>query len=441
MMDNDTTIFAPATPTGGALAVIRISGGGALELAQKVFSGRLEHSRISHGRLMDGKTQIDDIMATYYKSPNSYTGEDMAELFTHGGAAVVEGALKALSRAGGVPAQPGEFTKRAFLNGKMDLSQAEAVMDMISAGASMSAHCALEQLNGSLSREIGELTEMLTDALSAVNAAIDYPEELDDEVYADLPHTLDAVLSRLDALLRGGMQGRVIREGAKLVILGRPNAGKSSLLNALLGSERAIVAPVAGTTRDIIDEPLRLNGIPARLIDTAGIREGADYVEDIGIRRAKLEVEQADLLLLTFDGSQPFCDEDERICALAKDKPRLALLCKSDLPQTLRAEELARMADAEVLEISALTGDGIDTLKNELAARILPNGEPLVTNARHIHALNAAREAIESARAAVEPDCIATDMRAALIRLGEITGRDADSEMIDRIFANFCVGK
>jgi tRNA modification GTPase len=438
---NDT-IFALSTPAGGAIAVVRISGIYALRTLKHIFTGKITPKTLSHGKLTDGGEVIDDIMTVYLPAPKTYTGEDMAELYTHGGSAVVSRTLDLLLKEGLRPAEPGEFTRRAYINGKMDLAQAEAVMDVINASALRNAKAAVLQLEGSLSRELSKIEELLFDALSGIDAAIDYPEELEEDVFSGLPGKLKEASDKISKLLEGAEHAGAFREGARIVILGRPNTGKSSLLNALIGHSRAIVTPVPGTTRDIIEEQTSLGGVPVRIADTAGLRDTEDLVENIGIKRAREAMENADLLLLAFDSAMEWSNEDGALIRETEGKDRIAVLCKSDLKPMISENELKARTGLTACTVSAVTQEGIEALKREIAARIAPSEEsPLVTNKRHIAALEAAFRDIKSALSASEPDCIATDVRSALDHIGEITGRSVDEEVLDRIFANFCVGK
>ena len=308
-------IYALATPVGGAIAVVRLSGTGAKKLLYTVFTGRGAPREMAYGRIVNEAGEpLDQAMAAFFPAPRSYTGEDMAELYLHGGQTTVRRVLALLGRhARG--ARPGEFTERAFLNGKLDLAQAEAVMDLINAGAERSANSALAQLTGRLSERIAAVEAQLLDALSGLEAAIDYPEELEDDVTSALPGVLAAAEAELAALIGAGLSGRVLREGARVALIGRPNAGKSSLLNALAGAERAIVTQFAGTTRDVLEEAVSMDGIPVTLFDTAGIRAADDPVERIGVERARRAAERADLLLLCFDAAAPLSEEDEALLA------------------------------------------------------------------------------------------------------------------------------
>lgn len=439
MMD---TIAAPATPAGGALAVLRISGPEAKNILEKVFTGSIAHRTLNYGFLKNETETVDEVTAVFFEGPKSYTGEDMAEIYTHGGRAVIKRAMETLYGAGARPAEPGEFTKRAFLNGKMDLSKAEAVMDIISSEAEKSAKAAVRQLEGIISKEINFLYDTVADALSGVDAAIDYPEELEDDVYSLLPSTLNEVMERLEFLIEGSLRGRYLREGYRVVLLGRPNAGKSSLLNALLGRERAIVTELAGTTRDIIEESAEFGGLPVLLTDTAGIRETGDRVESIGVERARAAMEQADLLLLCFDGNNEFGPEEEALLLETEGRNRLAVLCKRDAAEKTTLSVLEEKTGLSCAAVSAKNMDGVEELKETIASLADPGQEgALITNARHADALKKAKEHLKSAMDAGDADCIATDLHLVLAELGAITGREAGDDVIERIFSRFCVGK
>ena len=414
------TIYALSTPVGGAIAVIRISGPDTLCALRAVFNGKTEHRYVAHGSITaeDGSA-LDDAMAVYFQGPKSYTGEDMAELYIHGGYAVSRRVLSRLSELPLRPAGPGEFTRRAFINGKLDLARSEAVMDLINASSSRGAASALEQLQGSLSRRI---------------------EKLEEDVFSALPKGIRAARAEIDSLISGGMASRMVREGARIAILGRPNAGKSSLFNAMLGEDRAIVTPEAGTTRDILEGTLLINGITARLFDTAGLREADSAAESIGISRARDIVDRADLLLIAMDGGDAVSHEERRL--LASPGRKLAVICKSDLSDGAAAFALAGEYGVEAIGVSAVTGEGVGALIDRIAELIAPECESaLVTNSRHIAALRECSAALSSALQTEEADCIATDLRSALIALGEITGKSVDADVVDRIFSRFCVGK
>ncbi len=437
MRNSEDTIYAPSTAIGGAIAVLRVSGPRAKETARIFDRGfASEPGMMRFVRVQDDKEPIDDAMAVYFSAPASYTGEDMVEIDCHGGHQTVQRILGLLSGLGFRPAEGGEFTRRAFLNGKMDLAQAEAVMDIITADAEQSRKAALNQLHGSVSRAIHDVEDVLLDALSGIDAAIDYPDEAEEDCIARLPEQLGAGRSKAERLLADGRRGRVLRDGLRVVILGRPNTGKSSLMNALAGFERAIVTDIAGTTRDVLDERLSFDGVPVRLIDTAGIREATDRAEQIGVDRALDEMRRADVQLVLLDGSAPLTAEDETLIETTENGiPRILVVNKCDLP---------RQTDyAGTISISAKTGQGLEELKREVLRLAAPQDADCnaITNERHLHALEQACAALCSAEQAEELDCKATDIRAALQALGSITGTDVDATVIDRIFERFCVGK
>lgn len=437
MINSEDTIYAPSTAIGGAIAVLRVSGPRAKETARIFDRGfASEPGMMRFVRVQDDKEPIDDAMAVFFSAPASYTGEDMVEIDCHGGHQTVQRILGLLSGLGFRPAEGGEFTRRAFLNGKMDLAQAEAVMDIITADAEQSRKAALNQLHGSVSRAIHDVEDVLLDALSGIDAAIDYPDEAEEDCIARLPEQLGAGRSKAERLLADGRRGRVLRDGLRVVILGRPNTGKSSLMNALAGFERAIVTDIAGTTRDVLDERLSFDGVPVRLIDTAGIREATDRAEQIGVDRALDEMRRADVQLVLLDGSAPLTTEDETLIETTENGiPRILVVNKCDLP---------RQTDyAGAISISAKTGQGLEELKREVLRLAAPQDADCnaITNERHLHALEQACAALCSAEQAEELDCKATDIRAALQALGSITGTDVDATVIDRIFERFCVGK
>ena len=437
MRNSEDTIYAPSTAIGGAIAVLRVSGPRAKETARIFDRGfASEPGMMRFVRVQDDKEPIDDAMAVYFSAPASYTGEDMVEIDCHGGHQTVQRILGLLSGLGFRPAEGGEFTRRAFLNGKMDLAQAEAVMDIITADAEQSRKAALNQLHGSVSRAIHDVEDVLLDALSGIDAAIDYPDEAEEDCIARLPEQLGAGRSKAERLLADGRRGRVLRDGLRVVILGRPNTGKSSLMNALAGFERAIVTDIAGTTRDVLDERLSFDGVPVRLIDTAGIREATDRAEQIGVDRALDEMRRADVQLVLLDGSAPLTTEDETLIETTENGiPRILVVNKCDLP---------RQTDySGAISISAKTGQGLEELKREVLRLAAPQDADCnaITNERHLHALEQACAALCSAEQAEELDCKATDIRAALQALGSITGTDVDATVIDRIFERFCVGK
>ena len=429
------TIYAPSTAIGGAIALIRVSGPLCSQIAKEMLDRDVTKTprMLRFVRMLDGEKVLDDGMACFLPGKGTYTGEDMLELSCHGGSRTVSRLLERLSRTGARPAEPGEFTKRAFLNGKMDLSEAEAVMDVVSARAEESLRAALDQLHGRLSERITGIEELLLDSLSAIDAAVDYPDEVEEDVNAALPESLIQAQQEIDALIAEGRQGRVLREGVYVALVGRPNVGKSSLLNALLGTDRAIVTDLPGTTRDTLDEETSFFGVPVRLVDTAGIRDSGDLVERIGIDRARAALDRADVVVLLLDGTQALTAEDQRLLSLTEGKTRLILRSKGDLLQG--ADRFGE------LTISAKTGVGLEELKRRIVALSGAKEGATITNERHIKALENARDALRHAAAALELTLAATDIREALHQLGAITGRDVDADVLDRIFARFCVGK
>ena len=383
----EDTIYAPASAIGGAIAVLRISGPRAGETVRILSADLTKKPReMRFVRILDGAETVDDSMAVFFPAPHSYTGEDMVEIDCHGGGQTVQRILALLSGLGFRPAEGGEFTRRAFLNGKMDLSQAEAVMDVITASAEQSLKAAMQQLHGSISREVASIESLLLDALSGIDAAVDYPEEAEEDAYAALPEQLSHACGRIDRLLADGRRGRVLRDGMQVVILGRPNVGKSSLLNALLGQERAIVTSAAGTTRDVLDERTSIRGVPVRLLDTAGIRDAADEVERIGVTRAWKALETADIVLVLVDSSAPLTPEDMTLLRETANMTRIIVKNKSDLPSRC---QLPEGMEAAAIAVSAKEGTGLDLLSDRILALAGPSRADAagITNERHLHAL------------------------------------------------------
>ena len=456
------TIAAVATGAGvSAIGVLRVSGPAAIAAAEAVFRPRDGRPLSAHapralvrGALLgpEGET-VDDCLAVFFPAPHSYTGEDSAEFHCHGSPIVLRLGLQALFAQGARQAGPGEFTRQAFLNGKLDLTEAEAVMDLIDAESAAAAKNALSQLGGSLRRMVEGVRDSLVDIASRFYAVVDYPDEDIEDIHPrEIETALRAADGTLTRLLGSFQRGQVLRAGVPAAILGRPNAGKSSLLNALLGYDRAIVTDIPGTTRDTVEEKCCLGGVLLRLIDTAGLRETEDAVERLGTERSRRAAEDAGLVLALLDGSQSVTPEDAAILRLAAGKERwLLLLTKADLPQKAVLPELASLpgtAPAAVLSVSARTGEGIPALEAAVAA-LFPQGEAetgsLLTNPRQAdavgRALDAVRRAEESLSLGMTPDVILTDAEEALSALGELTGATAREEIVSAIFSRFCVGK
>ncbi|HWQ06179.1 MAG TPA: tRNA uridine-5-carboxymethylaminomethyl(34) synthesis GTPase MnmE [Feifaniaceae bacterium] len=434
----EDTIYAPSSAIGGAIAVIRVSGPEAGRVSALLSRDPTQQPRkLLHVKLSHNGELIDECMAAYLPAPGTYTGEDMVELNCHGGMQTIQRVLGALGSLGFRPAEAGEFTKRAFLNGKMDLSAAEAVMDVINADAEQSLKAALLQLQGSVRREIESVESLLLDALSGIDAAIDYPDEAEADTLLTLPESLEQAKRRVETLIAESRRGRVLRDGLRVAIVGRPNVGKSSLMNALLGMDRAIVTAEAGTTRDLIDEKTSFQGVPVRLIDTAGIREADSEAERIGVDRAREAIQTADVVCAVLDASAAVTAEDEALLRETAGMTRLVLLNKCDL-----APE-SNLSTRNALRVSAKTGEGLTELERAILTLAAPErGDgAYITNERHIRALERALESLNDALSAFELDCAATDVKNALHYLGSITGTDVDASVIDRIFERFCVGK
>jgi tRNA modification GTPase len=453
------TIAAIATPPGeGGIAIVRISGVDAESIAARIFvrplgkNGRLKSYTLYHGRIRDPQSErvLDEVLLTIMRKPRSYTGEDTVEIHCHGGAVVVRQILALALTQGARQAEAGEFTKRAFLNGRVDLIQAEAVLDLIRARTEKSAGFALEQAGGALSKWVVELREDLLNILVQVEAAIDFPEEEIELLQRQELIGAIAALCRNISYISGTYDwGKLFREGARVCICGRPNVGKSSLLNALLGEERVIVTSVAGTTRDVIEESISLDGLPAILWDTAGIRESDDPIERIGVQLSRQYVDKADAVLVVLDGSQQLSAEDRALLADLAPKKMIIAINKSDLPSQLASQELARFSVSKcICPVSAMTGEGVSELKQCLRDLLLGADleAPLViTNSRHRSALD--RGVISLARAATSlsegyaPEFVAMDLNDARIALEEITGIIQNDDILEYIFINFCIGK
>ncbi len=456
-MEHDT-IAAIATGLPGAIGIVRLSGPRAVELADSLFRAADGRPLTDHppratvfGRLCDEAGQvIDHVLCTYSRAPSSYTGEDTAELHCHGAPLVLQLVLDALFALGARQAQPGEYTKRAFLNGRLDLAQAEAVVDLIDAQTREGVLQSAGQLGGALSRRVEAVYSLLVDLLAHFHAVLDYPDEDIDPFRArDMLTAFDRAQEELGQLLSTHRRGQALVSGVPCAIVGRPNAGKSSLLNALLGYERAIVTDVPGTTRDTVEERLRLGGVLLRLIDTAGLRQSSDPVERMGVRRSKAAMEQASLILYLHDCTTPFTTEDAQLLAdAAAHAPTVLVWNKCDLPAA-PTPAFPIPADIPAVELSAKTGAGLDELEQAIA-RLLPHeadspcGE-LLTNARQADAARRALEAVGLARQGLKqgytPDAVLVDVETALSALGELTGRTVREDVTARIFQRFCVGK
>lgn len=438
-----------------AIGILRLSGEGCATVAGKVFtlqSGKpaeqAENRKLLRGTLHDAQGRvIDDALFVYTRGPHSYTGEDTVELQCHGSPAVLAAGLEALFRAGAVQAQPGEFTKRAFLNGRIDLTGAEAVVDLIDAETADAAANAAGQLGGAILKKIEPIYDSLTDICSHYHAVLDYPDEdIPDFRLRDFEQALLCHVAELDRLLSTCERGRILRQGVKVAIVGRPNVGKSSLLNALAGYDRVIVTEIAGTTRDTVEEPVRFGRVLARLTDTAGIRETGDRIEAIGVGRSVDAAKGADLAIFVCDGSTELSDEDrEAMQAANAAKRALGIINKSDLPQKVSGSLLPFES---VLSVSAATGKGIDSISQYIET-LFADGQScdgsILTNTRQAEAVQRGRDAIERAVSAMSlgftPDAVLTDVELAMQAMGELIGRSVREDITQRIFERFCVGK
>ena len=455
MSDTIAAIATPQQPS--AIGILRLSGPETSAVLDRVFragNGRRASEQTPRtmvlGDLLDGEGRLlDNVLCVYFPGPDSYTGEDCAELHCHGSPVVLNEGLRALFAAGARQARGGEFTQRAFLNGRMDLIQAEAVIDLIDAETAEVARNAVGQISGSLSRLVDGIYDDIMGLVSRFYAVVDYPDEdIEEHSRQELLDTLERAKSDLAALESTFSRGQVLKSGVPTVILGKPNAGKSSLLNALLGYDRAIVTDVAGTTRDTVEEKVRLGQVLLRLIDTAGIRTTEDAIERQGVARSRAAAEQADLALLVLDGSTAPDSEDEAAIAVAKAVPHLLVVVnKNDLPLRPDTDTLTGRFE-RVISLSAKTGQGLDALTDAINA-LYPTGTEqqghLLTNARQADAVRRALDAVDSALAALRsgmtPDAVLTDAQSALAALGELNGKSVREDLVSTIFSRFCVGK
>jgi len=458
-MYEEDTIAAIATPPGeGGIAIIRISGADAENIATKIFAraqgknGKLTSHRLYHGEIHDPKSNcmVDDVLLTVMRKPRSYTGEDVVEIHCHGGAFLSRKILGLALSQGARQAEPGEFTKRAFLNGKMDLSQAEAVLDLIRARTDKASELALTQARGELSKWVHGLREELLDIMVQVEAAIDFPEEeIELLKRSDVIRKISGLRSEIVDIIRTYEWGRLFREGAKVCICGRPNVGKSSLLNALLGQERVIVTPVPGTTRDVIEEAINLDGLPVVLWDTAGLRETDDQIEQMGVNLSRQYLEKADALIVVLDGSTRLTQDDEVLLRNVEARKVLIAVNKDDLPQTLSPEDLSRFSDSRtIVRVSAKSGEGINVLQKKLRDLVIDcEREPamVLTNLRHRNALLRGEAALRHAETTLGEgygaEFVAVDLNETRDALGEIIGTVSNEDILEHIFNNFCIGK
>ncbi|MDD5423699.1 MAG: tRNA uridine-5-carboxymethylaminomethyl(34) synthesis GTPase MnmE [Candidatus Omnitrophica bacterium] len=455
-IDTGDTIAAISTPSGeGAIGIVRLSGKGSLGIADKVFrpngAGSPSGFRsftVHYGHIVDGNSVVDEALLTVMRAPKSYTKEDMAEINCHGGIVPLRKTLELVLAGGARLAEPGEFTKRAFLNGRIDLTQAEAVLDVIRSKTDESLAIALGQLDGRLSSILKGIREELASVSAGVEASIDFPEE-DIEIISEAgtKARLEAVRAQLAGILETADKGIIMREGISCVICGKPNVGKSSLLNALLRKDRAIVTHVPGTTRDTIEEYANIEGIPFRLVDTAGITATEDIVEREGVLRSREHMERSGLILLMLDGSSAVSGEDRALLEDTRSRARIIVINKADLPRKISASEFPGIC---AIEISAKSGKGLERLRKAMAGAVFSGkaraGEPVaVTNLRQKEAARSALSSVEAAIDAVDgklpPELIAVEVNESLGHIADIVGETVNEEILDRIFSQFCIGK
>ena len=456
---NDTIAAISTAMTGSGIGIIRISGEKSVSIAEKIFHPGKKGKKLSeqaaytahYGMIKDGEEIIDEVLVLLMKKPHSYTAEDTVEIHCHGGVYVMKRILDLVIRNGARPADPGEFTKRAFLNGRIDLSQAEAGMDVIQAKNEYALKNSVSQLKGSVMKKIRALREQVLYEIAYIESALDDPEHISLEGYPQkLCVKVDNFLKESEELLTGAEEGRVLREGIRTVIVGKPNVGKSSLLNVLAGDERAIVTEIAGTTRDALEEQIRIRGLTLNLVDTAGIRETEDVVERIGVDRAKNMVNEADLVLYVVDSSSVLDENDEEIISFLKDQNVIVLLNKSDLPSAVNSEMIQERLSKPVISVSAREETGIEEFadlleKMFLEGRVSFNDEVYLTNVRQKNAMEEAKRSFERVKESIEAgmpeDFFSIDLMAAYDSLGQILGESVGEDLVNEIFSKFCMGK
>ena len=453
------TIAAIATAmTNSGIGIVRISGPESLDIIQKIYKGKKEKSfesvkthTIHYGYIMDGDETIDEVLVMIMRGPHSFTGEDTVEINCHGGVYVVKRILETVIKYGARPAEPGEFTKRAFLNGKMDLSQAEAVIDVISSKNEYALKSSVSQLKGNVQRKIKEIREEIIYHTAFIETALDDPEHISVDGYGEkLKVTVDKLLDELKILLQNSDNGRIMKEGIRTVIVGKPNAGKSSLLNVLVGEERAIVTDIAGTTRDVLEESIQLQGISLNIMDTAGIRDTDDFVEKIGVDKAKSYANEADLIIYVVDASRELDENDYHIIEMIQDKKAVILLNKADLTTVVTKNMIESMIKKPMVEISAKEEQGIQELEEIIknmfyVGEISFNDEVYITNIRHKTAIQDAYDSLKKVLISIENDMpedfYSIDLLDAYESLGSITGETIGEDLVNEIFSKFCMGK
>ena len=457
-MKTDTIAAIATAMTSSGIGIIRISGGQAFEVIEKIFKKKngekIDLSRshtVQYGYICDQDEVIDEVLVLIMKGPHSYTAEDTVEIDCHGGVLMMKKILETVIQYGARPAEPGEFTKRAFLNGRIDLSQAEAVIDVINAQNEYALKSSVSQLKGKMSEKVKALREKIIYEIAYIESALDDPEHISLDGYGEeLAKKLEPMVKELERLIASADNGKVMSEGVKTVILGKPNAGKSSLMNVLLGEERAIVTDIAGTTRDTLEEHIRMHGISLNIIDTAGIRETDDVVEQIGVNRAKVAADEADLIIYVVDGSRELDENDAQIMELICDRKAVVLLNKTDLETVISEELLQEKTGKTVISISAKEETGIDKLEKTIQnlfyeGSIDFNDEVLITNVRHKTALQNALNSLNMVKQSIEnqmpEDFLTIDLMDAYEQLGTIIGEAVEDDLVNEIFGKFCMGK
>lgn len=459
MANLNDTIAAISTAIGEAgIAIVRMSGDDSVNIIDEIFvsaSGKkmaeAENRKFLYGHIADGDKLIDEVLVVKMKGPHSYTAEDIVEIHCHGGVVSVKRILNLILSKGARLAEKGEFTKRGFLNGRIDLTQAEAVIDMIKAKTDISFDMGLNQLSGALSEVLNKLKDELVSMQALIVANIDFPDEdIEDAAYHDLMERSDKILEKMDNLLDNSKNSRLLRDGINTVILGKPNVGKSSLLNGLLKYDRAIVTDIAGTTRDIIEDYINLDGVLLKITDTAGIRETDDEVEKIGVNIAREKLKEADLVIAIFDISRDFDKDDEEILNLIKDKKHITILNKDDLDQKISDEEIEKYFKDDYLRLSVMENESVKKIENLIIdlffdGELQISSDSILSNIRHINALKGAKKALlevnESLKEKVFLDLIEVDLENVIGHISEITGTITTEDILDRVFSDFCIGK